>query len=264
MRLLSKLARSLVKPDFVASLRNATTPQAIVNLLNAVLLAEPQTVEKATAPETTNNPTTAKNILAITACPSGIAHTYMAADALAAAAKNRSDVNLVVETQGASGGTPFTSKQIQEADAVIFAVDVKVRDRERFIGKKIVEAPVKKGISDPNGLLDKAIALSDNPHAPVEKATNGSGTAVDNEEEPETKNRFMARGKQIQQAIMTGLSYMVPFVVAGGLLIAISFMLGGTDITKVSDGMNQLTKFSFTNLPGHLPLDGGGLSENLV
>nr|WP_272938428.1 fructose PTS transporter subunit IIB [Corynebacterium belfantii] len=95
----------------------------------------------------------------MTACPTGIAHTYMAADALTSAAKARGDVSLLVKTQGASDNSVLSEKEIASADVVIFATDVGVRDRERFKGKRILECSPRQAIRDPNDTLSAAIAL---------------------------------------------------------------------------------------------------------
>nr|WP_327786571.1 fructose PTS transporter subunit IIB [Corynebacterium belfantii] len=106
-----------------------------------------------------NAPSSPITIAAITACPTGIAHTYMAADALTSAAKARGDVSLLVKTQGASDNSVLSEKEIASADVVIFATDVGVRDRERFKGKRILECSPRQAIRDPNDTLSAAIAL---------------------------------------------------------------------------------------------------------
>ena len=184
LKLLSKLARSLVKKDFVASLRAAATEQEIVDLVETALGLR-ETPEEATpteaapteaaptggAPTTTEpTPTSAaptespasstdnpRRVVAVTACPTGIAHTYMAADALAQAGSEMG-IDVVTETQGSSGTTPIDQAVIDAADAVVFAVDVDVRDKARFAGKPYVQVPVKAGIDDPQGLITKALA----------------------------------------------------------------------------------------------------------
>src|SRR5699024_4565972 len=104
-------------------------------------------------------------LVAVTACPTGIAHTYMAADALAQTAAAREDVKLHVETQGSSSTEALDPALIRDADAVIFATDVGVRDRERFAGKPVIESPVKRAINEPSVMLDEAVAASRNPEA---------------------------------------------------------------------------------------------------
>ncbi|MEA2566818.1 MAG: fructose system or component, partial [Actinomycetota bacterium] len=97
-------------------------------------------------------------IVAVTSCPTGIAHTYMAAESLEEAAKEAGH-SIAVETQGAAGANPLTDEQIASADVVILAADVEVRNRERFAGKPTVTVPIKRAINDPNAVLGQAAAL---------------------------------------------------------------------------------------------------------
>lgn len=273
LKILSKLARALVRKDFLESLRNAPTKEEIVRLVLEVVNAEKPKKKPAEEPATQGaaagtaatgaaagtagssatassaaTPTNAEpstdvtRIVAITACPTGIAHTYMAADALTQTAAERDDVSLTVETQGSSNNESVSQSTIDAADAVIFATDVGVRDRERFAGKPVIESGVKRAINEPGTMLDEAIAAAHNPHA---HKVSGTATRADAEEE----GKSLGWGKRIQQAIMTGVSYMVPFVAAGGLLLALGFLFGGADM---ANGWQTLsTEFSLGNLPGH-------------
>ncbi|OXM69129.1 PTS fructose transporter subunit IIC [Amycolatopsis vastitatis] len=165
--------------------------------------------------------------VAITACPTGIAHTYMAAESLEQTAKANGD-EIVVETQGSAGSEPLSAEDIASADAVIFAADLAVQGRDRFAGKPIVEAPVKAAINDAAGLFERAKAAAREPVAAA-PAT------------PELTSKVGANdgaGARIRQWLMTGVSYLIPFVAAGGLLIALSFALGGykiVDAPKVTE-----------------------------
>ncbi|GLY36697.1 PTS fructose transporter subunit IIBC [Amycolatopsis sp. NBRC 101858] len=165
--------------------------------------------------------------VAITACPTGIAHTYMAAESLEQTAKANGDT-IVVETQGSAGSDPLSAEDIASADAVIFAADLAVQGRERFAGKPIVEAPVKAAINDAAGLFERAKAAAREP------VTAAPAT-------PELTSKVGANdktGTRIRQWLMTGVSYLIPFVAAGGLLIALSFALGGykiVDAPKVTE-----------------------------
>ena len=271
LKILSKLARALVRKDFLESLRNAPTKEEIVRLVLDVVNAEKPKKKPAEEPATQGSaagaattgaaaagssaaapsaetPASAEpsadvtRIVAITACPTGIAHTYMAADALNQTAAERDDVSLTVETQGSSNNESVSQATIDAADAVIFATDVGVRDRERFAGKPVIESGVKRAINEPGTMLDEAIAAARNPHA---HKVSGTATRADAEEEGQS----LGWGKRIQQAIMTGVSYMVPFVAAGGLLLALGFLFGGADM---ADGWQVLsTDYSLGNLPGH-------------
>jgi len=159
--------------------------------------------------------------VAITACPTGIAHTYMAAESLEQTAKANGDT-IVVETQGSAGSVPLSTEDIAAADAVIFAADLAVQGRERFAGKPIIEAPVKAAINDAAGLFERAKAAAAAGPAP---APVGEG--------PQLATKVGAHdrlGTRIRQWLMTGVSYLIPFVAAGGLLIALSFALGGYKI----------------------------------
>ena len=162
MALLSSLARALVRPAFVASLRAATTDSEIVALVDDIVSPDDTrhgapALAPAVAPQ-------GKSIIAITACPTGIAHTYMAADALTLAAQ-RAGVALTVETQGSSGSTPLAAATIAGADAVIFATDVGVRDRRRFAGKPVIASGVKRAINEPDAMIAEAVAAADDPSA---------------------------------------------------------------------------------------------------
>ncbi|MEV6872456.1 fructose-specific PTS transporter subunit EIIC [Amycolatopsis sp. NPDC051128] len=168
--------------------------------------------------------------VAITACPTGIAHTYMAAESLEQTAKANGDT-IVVETQGSAGSEPLSAEDIASADAVIFAADLAVQGRERFAGKPIVEAPVKAAINDAAGLFERAKAAAREPVAAGAPASAP----------PELTSKVGANdglGTRLRQWLMTGVSYLIPFVAAGGLLIALSFALGGykiVDAPKVTE-----------------------------
>ncbi|UUX59330.1 PTS fructose transporter subunit IIABC [Glutamicibacter halophytocola] len=244
LKLLSKLARALVKKSFTASLRAAQSEAQIVELVRDVVsdapAAAPAPAAAAPAPaaEETAGAPKKKSIVAVTACPTGIAHTYMAADSLAQTAQEMG-VDFAVETQGSSGSTPLDAAVIEAADAVIFAVDVDVRDRGRFAGKPVIQVPVKRGIDEPEKLINDAIAASEDPQARRVPA----GTTATAEE----KNGSESFGAGLKRALLTGVSYMIPFVAGGGLLIALGFLLGGYAITDVAD--QYLTENTLFNLP---------------
>jgi PTS system, fru family, IIC component len=189
-------------------------------------------------------------IVAITACPTGIAHTYMAADSLTQTAEEMDGVELVVETQGSSAVTPVASEVIDAADAVIFATDVGVKDRERFVGKPVIESGVKRAINEPKKMIEEAVAASKNPNA--YRVTGGNGSA---EASADAEGAQLGWGKRIQQAVMTGVSYMVPFVAAGGLLLALGFLFGGYQVADVAESV--VKDFSLSNLPGTIFTEDG-------
>lgn len=244
LKLLSKLARALVKKSFTASLRAAQSEAQIVELVRDVVsdapaaAPAPEAAAPAPAAEETAGAPKKKSIVAVTACPTGIAHTYMAADSLAQTAQEMG-VEFAVETQGSSGSTPLDPAVIEAADAVIFAVDVDVRDRGRFAGKPVIQVPVKRGIDEPEKLINDAIAASEDPQARRVPA----GTTATAEE----KNGSESFGAGLKRALLTGVSYMIPFVAGGGLLIALGFLLGGYAITDVAD--QYLTENTLFNLP---------------
>ncbi|MET9956969.1 fructose-specific PTS transporter subunit EIIC [Streptomyces sp. NPDC006339] len=169
-------------------------------------------------------------IVAVTSCPTGIAHTYMAAEALEHAART-AGVELAVETQGSAGFTRLDPAAVAAADGVIFAHDVPVRERERFAGKPTVDVGVKAGINRPAALIaevrDKA-ARGEITHPATSPSTpTPTPTPVENAGDPHE-----GYATKLRKWLMSGVSYMVPFVAAGGLLIALGFALGGWDIDK--------------------------------
>ena len=283
LKLLSTLARSLMKKSFTASLREAKTPEEIVELVSGALdggnakkdakstaAKDSATKDSAAAPaagtassqggtsaegsDKKAEPTEAKaaaqaepagedsapaaakkKIVAVTACPTGIAHTYMAADALKYAAEDLG-YNFKVETQGSSGNETLTQADIDEADAVVFAVSVNVRDRNRFAGKPYVESPVKRGIDEPEAMLNEALAEAENPNG--KRVAAATSTAEDSSSAVEG-----SWGTRIYKAVMTGVSYMIPFVAAGGIIVALGFMLEAVTTPNLGD-LNEAARKS--------------------
>ena len=283
LKLLSTLARSLMKKSFTASLREAKTPEEIVELVSGALgggsakkdakstaakdsatkdsVAAPaagaagsqggasaEGSDKKTEPaeakaaaqaepagEDTAPAAAKKKIVAVTACPTGIAHTYMAADALKYAAEDLG-YDFKVETQGSSGNETLTQADIDEADAVVFAVSVNVRDRNRFAGKPYVESPVKRGIDEPEAMLNEALAEAENPNG--KRVAAAASTAEDSSSAVEG-----SWGTRIYKAVMTGVSYMIPFVAAGGIIVALGFMLEAVTTPNLGD-LNEAARKS--------------------
>ena len=238
LKLLSTLARSLMKKSFTASLREASSAEEIVELVNGALgvgekKAEAKPAEAAPAVAATSAQETpaasapVKKIVAVTACPTGIAHTYMAADALKYAAEELG-YDLKVETQGSSGNEKLTQADIDAADAVIFAVSVNVRERNRFAGKPFVESPVKRGIDEPKEMIAEALAEAENPNGARVAAAASSG-------EDSAGATEGAWGSRIYKAVMTGISYMIPFVAAGGILVALGFVFEAITMPNLGD-----------------------------
>ena len=270
LKLLSTLARSLMKKSFTASLREAKTPEEIVELVSEALgggsakkdakstaakdsaaapaagaassqgsasaegsdkKAEPAEAKAAAQAEPAGEDTAPaaakKKIVAVTACPTGIAHTYMAADALKYAAEDLG-YDFKVETQGSSGNETLTQADIDEANAVVFAVSVNVRDRNRFAGKPYVESPVKRGIDEPEAMLNEALAEAENPNG--KRVAAATSTAEDSSSAVEG-----SWGTRIYKAVMTGVSYMIPFVAAGGIIMALGFILESVTVPNLGD-----------------------------
>ena len=179
-------------------------------------------------------------LVAVTSCPTGIAHTYMAAEALEQAAKDAGH-QIQVETQGAAGAEAVADAAIADADAVVFAADVEVRNRERFAGKPLVQTSVKRAINDASGLIAEAEAAARTGGAGALAGAAAAGTeeyAMETAAHPETKvDRGAGLGTRLRQWLMTGVSYMIPFVAAGGILIALAIVFGGGEvISKVNGG----------------------------
>ena len=238
LKLLSTLARSLMKKSFTASLREASSAEEIVELVNGALgvgekkaEAKPAEAAPAAAPDAEKETPAAsapvKKIVAVTACPTGIAHTYMAADALKYAAEELG-YDLKVETQGSSGNEKLTQADIDAADAVIFAVSVNVRERNRFAGKPFIESPVKRGIDEPKEMIAEALAEAENPNGARVAAAASSG-------EDSAGATEGAWGSRIYKAVMTGISYMIPFVAAGGILVALGFVFEAITVPNLGD-----------------------------
>ncbi len=234
LQILTKLARALVKKDFTDGLRRATTADEVVALVEEAVGAG----DSQPAPAAPAAPAQ-RSLVAVTACPTGIAHTYMAAEALEAAAE-RAGVSIAVETQGSAGSTPLPAETIAAASAVIFATDVGVKDRARFAGKPMVASPVKRAIDGGDELVAQALAAATDPAAPrVEGTVSAANTGGGDE----------TWGLRVRRVLMTGVSYMIPFVAAGGLLIALSFLLGGYEIALEGKASGIMTDNTLFNLP---------------
>ncbi len=258
MKLLSSLARALVRKDFVEQLRAAGTDAEVVALVEGVVSPTPATPAAPPAPAApapAAEPTPTTSVIAITACPTGIAHTYMAADALKLAA-DRAGVTFHVETQGSSGSTPLSAATIAAADAVIFATDVGVKDKHRFAGKPVVASGVKRAINEPDTMIAEAVAAAKDPQAARVPGETEATAPIDT-------RSGLGWGTRLRQILLTGVSYMIPFVAAGGLLIALGFLFAGYEIANKPAGQSDslahiiVTTNSLTNLPA------GGLLQYL-
>ncbi|MFF8902017.1 fructose-specific PTS transporter subunit EIIC [Streptomyces lydicus] len=259
LSILSTLARHLMDGEFTGALRSATEPGRAASLIRGdapaaaeagatdaaeagvgeaaeepttaaaeatpPAAAEPSTPAAAapTPPEAAAQPAAPFRIVAITSCPTGIAHTYMAAESLEKAG-TAAGVEVFVETQGSAGFKRLDPQLVADADGVIFAHDVEVRDKERFAGKPIVDVGVKAGINRPAELIAEVrqkaargeVSAPARPTAPMDKGAGATDSYA----------------TRLRKWLMTGVSYMVPFVAAGGLLIALAFAIGGYTINK--------------------------------
>ncbi len=248
MQMLPKLARALMKKDFKAALAGATTEAEVVRIVSSeVELDAPATSAAPAAPaaaaavpdDARRDEKRSLKLVGVTSCPTGIAHTYMAAEGLENAAKAAGHT-MTVETQGSAGSNPIDPAEIAAADAVIFAHDLPVKDVGRFAGKPTIDVGVKKGISDGPALMERAEALVAEWEADPSKAAGGaaSGGLASKVEEG------VSTGTRIRQWLMTGVSYMIPFVAAGGILIALSFMLA--QVSMGEQGAIEIVKYGLT------------------
>ena len=206
---LSKLSVLLMDENFANGLRNAKTVDEFLSVIDA---AETEKDEKEEKTETQTAPVGIE-VLAVTACPTGIAHTYMAAEALEKKAAELG-ISIKVETRGSGGAKNIvTDEEIKNAKCVIVAADTKV-PMDRFDGKKLIECKVADGINKAEELLNKAV----NGDAPVYKAASG-------ESSKETISNTGSTGHQIYTHLMSGVSHMLPFVIGGGIMTALAFLI---------------------------------------
>ena len=229
---LSKLSVLLMDQNFVEKLTKAETAEEFLSVIDQAdqekpgidsqLAAQNQPAAEETKAVSGNGKTC--RILAVTSCPTGIAHTYMAAEGLEKAAR-AAGCSLKVETRGSGGAkNVLTEAEIAEADCIIVAADAKV-PMDRFHGKRLIECPVSDGISKAEQLIERAVKGD----APVYQAGNPAAVK-------ETKSSGSAAHK-IYTQLMNGVSHMLPFVVGGGILIALAFLIDGfsVDINSLSD-----------------------------
>ncbi len=214
---LSRLSTLLMDTEFRQALYNARTPKEFLECIDK---AEMEKLGE----ETKSNDQ--YEILAITSCPTGIAHTYMAAEALEQMGEQLGH-KVKVETHGSSGvKNKFTKEEIKNAKGIIIASDTKI-DLSRFDGKKLVKAKVADGINKPKELIEHVLS----PNAKTYHA-NTKHTTEENDEEKEKI------GTKIYKHLMNGVTHMLPFVVGGGILIAIAFLLDDYSIDPSNFGMN--------------------------
>ncbi|WP_406125445.1 fructose-specific PTS transporter subunit EIIC [Streptomyces sp. NBC_00989] len=260
LTILSALARQLMNAEFTSALRAVGDAESAAALIRGDETPAPGTPAPSTPENSAATPVAASTgaaagsspadgspadvstaatdtgadaqpfrIVAVTSCPTGIAHTYMAAEALENAGR-AAGVDLVVEPQGSAGFTRLDPAVIAAADAVIFAHDVPVREKERFAGKPTVDVGVKAGINRPAELITEVRGKAERG-----EVTGGSApTPV--ERGGEAGEGY---GSMLRKWLMSGVSYMVPFVAAGGLLIALGFAIGGYEIKSAPSVMQH-------------------------
>ncbi|MFI7290531.1 fructose-specific PTS transporter subunit EIIC [Streptomyces anulatus] len=250
LTILSGLARRLMDPEFTAALRAGTDPRAVAALIRGEEPPEEPEQEQTEAEkqeqeqeqEQAKTETEAAGaaasapfrIVAVTSCPTGIAHTYMAAESLAAAGRAEG-VEVTVETQGSAGFKKLDPAVVAAADAVIWAHDVEVREKSRFRGKPLVDVGVKAGVNRPAELIAEARRKAERGEiAAVPEPDKAAGSrSGDLDGDGSGSGAGHAHfGVRLRTYLMSGVSYMVPFVAAGGLLIALSFAIGGYEIAS--------------------------------
>ena len=229
LEVLAKLMQLLMDPAFCKTLVEAKTVDEFLSLIDK------KEAEKDAASGQATAAAGAKKIVAVTACPTGIAHTFMAAESLEQKAKELG-IAFRVEKDGSGGAKdPLTAKEIEEADAVIVAVDKNI-DMGQFDGKKVVLASTKEAIHEPEKLFEKAKTASVYHHTgAVTKREDGANESI---------------GRQLYKHLMNGVSHMLPFVIGGGILIAIAFLLDDYSIDPSNFGMNTPVAAWFKTIGG--------------
>ena len=219
LEILSKLATMLMDENFVADLKKAKTVEEFLKVIDD---AEEKKDEKVETESVGLESNMGHFILAVTACPTGIAHTYMAAEAIEKAAKAKG-YKVKVETRGSGGAKNIlTDEEINSADGIIVAADTNV-PMDRFDGKKVIECQVSKGINKPNELIDEIV--------------NGNVAIYMSNSKKANNEAKDSAGHSIYKHLMNGVSHMLPFVVGGGILIALAFLVDGMsyDINSLTD-----------------------------
>ena len=262
--ILTKLTTKLSDEELVDRLLQAKSESEFLNLLS-----------EENKKEETVNFVSDKLILGITACPAGIAHTYMAAEALEKAGR-KLGIKVRTEKQGANGiEDAFTNEELNKASAVIFAAEIAVKNKERFQGIPSMEVSVAEPIKNGEGLIKKAVQLSDT------RANTHSGLA-------DSEERKISFREESKRAILTGISYIVPLIVAGGMLLAIATLMkqafhlealwdqenswlwmyrklsGGLLGVLMVPVLSAYISFSISDKPGLAPGFAAGFAANLI
>ena len=216
LEVLSKLSMMLMDDNFTQSLKNASSVDEFMEIINKADEERPDLSEQFGGSEEAPAEEKQVKILAVTGCPTGIAHTYMAAEGIEKAAKAR-ECFVKVETRGSGGAkNVLTAQEIADADGIIVAADTQV-PMDRFNGRKVIVCQVSDGISKADELVDRVIRgdvpVYHSEHAAEQQASSGKASG--------------GIGHQIYTQLMNGVSHMLPFVVGGGILIALAFLIDG-------------------------------------
>ena len=275
LEVLSRLSALLMDEKFRERLKSAKTPKEFISYIDEAEKAKygeekvvDELISDTAQTELKNTENGSYEILCITSCPTGIAHTYMAAEALEKAGEETNH-KIKVETQGQSGiKNHLTKKEIENAKAIIIAADTNV-DLSRFNGKRLIKTRVADGIHKPKELIERALS-QDTP------IYNHNAGESENTFEQDEKVGF---GRNIYRHLMSGVTHMLPFVVGGGILIAISFLLDNYEINPAGFGSNtplaaffntignSAFSFMLTILAGYIALsiaDRPGLAAGFV
>lgn len=222
LEVLSRLSTILMDENFRSSLINASSADEFLSLIDKTESEKfPEEAKQNDSKEVSKFP----RILAVTACPTGIAHTFMAAEALNKKASEMG-ISIKVETNGSAGAkNVLTKEEIENCDAIIVAADKKV-NMARFNGKKVIQTKVADGIHKTEELINRAL----NGDAPVYHSSESENSSNENSNE--------TVGRQIYKHLMNGVSNMLPFVVAGGILIALAFLFDNYEINPSNFGSN--------------------------
>lgn len=253
LEVLSRLSTILMDGEFRDALLGTTDPAKFLSIIDQ---KEKEKFDEEPA-ASTNTPATGYRVLAVTACPTGIAHTYMAAEAL----ENKGQelgIPVKAETNGSGGAKNIlTKEEIEACDGIIIAADKNV-EMARFDGKPVIKTKVADGIHKPQELIEKIV----NKEAPIYHHAGGSDTSESIEDDE-------SLGRQVYKHLMNGVSHMLPFVIGGGILIALAFLLDDYSIDPSNFGMNTPVAAFFKTVGGAafnfmLPILGGYIAMSIA
>ena len=258
LEVLSKLMTLLMDQKFAAKLIEANTPEEFLSIIDEKEAEKDkeEAAKKAAAAQTAAPKAAPKKLLGVTACPTGIAHTFMAAEALELKAKDMG-LNIKVEKDGSAGAKdPLTTAEIADADVIIIACDKNI-EMGRFDGKEVIITSTKEAIHNPEGLIKKAVNGETTKYhhtGQVTKASDSSNESV---------------GRKLYKHLMNGVSHMLPFVIGGGILIAIAFLLDDYSIDPSNFGMNTPVAAWFKTIGGTafgfmLPILAGFIAQSIA